>query len=292
MHATTRMAWLAIATSLATLALKLAAYVLTGSISLWSDALEGFVNLAAGLMALGALTLAARPADDGHAFGHDKAEYFASGVEGALILAAALSIIWSAVHRFIAPQPLEHLRPGIVIAAVAGAMNYATARTMLRVGRQHDSITIEADARHLFSDVWTSVGVVSGLVVVMVQPAWGLLDPIMAIAVGIYIIFTGVELLRRSAGGLMDAALPASEIVMAEEAIRAHLPADTGFHALRTRKAGTRRFIEFHLLVPGSMSVAASHAVCDRIEAEIAARLARTAVTIHVEPRETQAAHA
>ncbi len=292
MRATTRMAWLSIATSIATLALKFGAYFLTGSVSLWSDALEALVNLAAGLVALGALTLAARPADENHAFGHDKAEYFSSGVEGALILVAAISIIWSALQRFLAPQALEHLGPGILVAVLAGAMNYTTSRIMLRVGKQHDSITIEADAHHLMTDVWTSVGVISGLVVVMLKPEWAMLDPIMAVAVGIHIIFTGVHLLRRSADGLMDAALPAPEISKAEEAIREHLPHTASFHALRTRKAGARRFIEFHLTVPGAMSVVESHALCDRMEAGIARRLAHATVTIHVEPHETQVEHA
>jgi cation diffusion facilitator family transporter len=291
-RATTRMAWLSIATSIATLALKFTAYFLTGSVSLWSDALEALVNLAAGLVALGALTLAARPADNRHHFGHDKAEYFSSGVEGTLILVAAVSIIWSAAHRFIAPQALEHLLPGILVAIAAGAMNYATARIMLRVARQHDSITIEADARHLLTDVWTSVGVVFGLLVVLAQPAWAWLDPLMAIAVGIHIVFTGVDLLRRSADGLMDTALPMAELSKVEGLIRETLPASASFHALRTRKAGARRFIELHLLVPGTMSVAESHALCDRIETGIAQHLARAAVTIHVEPRETQSAHA
>ena len=291
MRATIRMALLSIVTSLVTLALKFTAYFMTGSVSLWSDAMEAFVNLAAGLFALGALMLAARPADEGHAFGHDKAEYFASAVEGTLILVAAASIIWTATHRLNAPQQLEHLGPGILVAMVAGAVNYATARVMLRVGREHDSITIEADARHLLTDVWTSAGVVVGLLIIMVKPEWALLDSIVAIAVGVHIIFTGIDLLRRSAAGLMDAALPAPEILEVEKAIRAELPADSSFHALRTRKAGARRFIEFHLLVPGSMSVLASHALCDRIEAAIEAHLARAAVTIHVEPGETQDAH-
>ena len=292
MRATTRMALLSIATSLVTLALKFGAYFLTGSVSLWSDALEALVNLAAGLVALGALTLAARPADERHAFGHDKAEYFSSGVEGTLILVAAASIVWSALSRFTTPQPLEHLGPGIVVAILAGAANYTTSRIMLRVGKQHDSIAIEADAHHLMTDVWTSVGVIGGLIVVLLQPAWAILDPVMALAVGVRIVFTGIQLLRRSADGLMDASLPESEIRHAEAAIREELPTRASFHALRTRKAGARRFIEFHLTVPGAMSVADSHALCDRIEASIARKLARAAVTIHVEPHESQPDHA
>jgi cation diffusion facilitator family transporter len=291
MRAVRRMAYLSLATSLVTIVLKFGAYFLTGSVSLWSDALESLVNLAAGVVALGALMVAEQPADDRHAFGHDKAEYFSSGVEGALILVAAVSIIWSAVHRLIDPEPLARLGPGLVVAFLAGAANFAAARVMLKIARQHDSITIEADAKHLLTDVWTSVGIIGGLLVVMAMPQWAILDPLMAIAVGIHIIVTGVSLLRRSADGLMDVALPAAEVKRAETLIRAQVPEGSSFHALRTRKAGARRFLEFHLLVPGTMSVVDSHALCDRIEAALTAHLAKAQVTIHVEPRETQEPH-
>jgi len=291
MRAVRRMAYLSIATSLATIVLKFGAYFLTGSVSLWSDALESLVNLAAGLVALGALMIAEQPADDGHAYGHDKAEYFSSGVEGALILIAAVMIVWSAVHRLVDPQPLARLGPGLVVAFLAGTANFVTARIMLKVARQHDSITIEADAKHLLTDVWTSVGIIAGLLVVMAMPQWSILDPLMAIAVGIHIVVTGVSLLQRSADGLMDAALPAAEVKRAETLIRAELPGGSTFHALRTRKAGARRFLDFHLLVPGTMSVVDSHALCDRIEAALTASLAKAHVTIHVEPRESQAPH-
>ena len=170
-------------------------------------------------------------------------------------------------------------------------MNFATARLMLKVARQHDSITIEADAKHLLTDVWTSVGIIGGLLVVMAMPQWAILDPLMAIAVGIHIIVTGVSLLRRSADGLMDVALPAAEVKRAEALIHAEMPEGSSFHALRTRKAGARRFLEFHLLVPGTMSVLDSHALCDRIEATLTTHLAKAQVTIHVEPNETQAPH-
>lgn len=291
MRAVRRMAYLSIATSLGTIALKFGAYFLTGSVSLWSDALEALVNLVAGLIALGALIVAEQPADDRHAFGHDKAEYFSSGVEGALILVAAVSIVWSAVHRLIEPQPLERLAPGLVVAALAGVMNLVTARIMLKVARQHDSITIEADAKHLLTDVWTSIGVIGGLLVVLAKPQWAILDPMMAIAVGVHIVFTAVGLLRRSADGLMDVALPAAEVGRAEALIRAELPPGASFHALRTRKSGARRFLEFHLLVPGETTVLDSHTLCDRIESALAAHLAKAHVTIHVEPNETQAPH-
>lgn len=287
MKALRRMAMLSIATSIATMALKFGAWFVTGSVSLWSDALESFVNLAAGLTALGALTIAGRPADDDHAFGHDKAEYFASGVEGGLILVAAVAIIWSAVQRLLAPQSLQSLGLGIVVAVAAAAMNFATATIMLRAARRYDSIILEADAKHLMTDVWTSAGIVAGLAVVIFIPHWSILDPVMAIAVGIHIVFTGVDLVRRSANGLMDAALPANEIHAAEAAIRSHLPADASFHDLRTRKAGRRRFLEFHLVVPGGQSVASAHGLCDTIEAAIEARLANTHITIHVEPTES-----
>jgi cation diffusion facilitator family transporter len=291
MTAVRRMALLSIATSIVTLGLKFGAYFLTGSVSLWSDAVEAFVNLAAGLVALGALTLAEQPADEGHTYGHDKAEYFASGVEGALILVAAIAIIWSAVDRLLAPRPLDQLGLGMLIALLAAVANFTAARVMLKVAHQHDSIAIEADAKHLLTDVWTTAGILAGLGVVALAPQWALLDPLMAIAVAVHILFTGIDLLRRSANGLMDAALPAADVERVDALVRAELPAAASFHALRTRKSGSRRFIEFHLLVPGSLSVAESHALCDRIEDALTANLARTHVTIHVEPSETSAPH-
>jgi cation diffusion facilitator family transporter len=286
-----RMALLSIATSIATLALKFGAYFMTGSVSLWSDAVEAFVNLAAGLVALGALTLAEQPADDRHTYGHDKAEYFSSGVEGALILFAAIAIIWSAVQRIVSPQPLEQLGVGMLIAALAAGANFAAARVMLKVARQHDSITIEADAKHLMTDVWTTAGILVGLAVVVWMPQWSILDPVMAIAVAVHILFTGFDLLRRSADGLMDVALPEKDVARVEALIRAELPPAASYHALRTRKAGARRFLELHLLVPGELSVADSHALCDRIEASLHAHFAKAHVTIHVEPNETSAPH-
>jgi cation diffusion facilitator family transporter len=291
MTAVRRMAVLSIATSITTLALKFGAYFLTGSVSLWSDAVEALVNLAAGLVALGALTLAEQPADDRHTYGHDKAEYFSSGVEGALILFAAIAIIWSAVQRIVSPQPLEQLGFGMLVAALAAGANFAAARVMLKVARQHDSITIEADAKHLMTDVWTTAGILVGLAVVVWMPQWSILDPVMAIAVAVHILFTGFDLLRRSADGLMDVALPEKDVARVEALIRAELPPAASYHALRTRKAGARRFLELHLLVPGELSVADSHALCDRIEASLHAHFAKAHVTIHVEPNETSAPH-
>ncbi|MBZ0093095.1 MAG: cation diffusion facilitator family transporter [Sulfuricellaceae bacterium] len=281
------MAALSIGASILTLVLKFGAYYLTGSVSLLSDAAESLVNLTAGLVAFAALTVAARPADASHAYGHDKAEYFSSATEGGLILIAAVSIIYAAVERFIHPAPLSQLGVGLAISLMAAAVNYGVARVMLLVARQHDSITVEADARHLMTDVWTSVGVVGGLAVVMfAPPSWQVLDPLMAVAVGLNIVRTGFDLLRRSWRGLMDESLPADELALIEAAIKEALPPVATFHDLRTRKSGPRRFIECHVLVPGAITVSRSHALCDAIEAAIAARLRNTSVTIHVEPME------
>jgi len=290
MNATRKMALLSIATSIATLALKFGAYFLTDSVSLLSDALEALVNLAAGLIALTALTIAEQPADDRHTYGHDKAEYFSIGVEGSLILFAAVSIIYAGWNRFMHPAPLENLGWGISVGVLAAGMNYTTARLMLQVAAKHDSVTIEADAKHLLTDVWTSAGVLGGLLVIVFVPAWNILDPLIAVVVGLHIIATGVDLLHRSIDGLMDVALSPQEIDKAEELIRAGLPAGASFHALRTRKAGAARFIEFHLLLPGETSVRESHALCDRLEASIASNLAKASVTIHVEPQEAHEA--
>lgn len=282
-----RMALLSIAASLVTMALKFGAWNMTGSVSLFSDAAESLVNLAGGLVAFGALTIAARPADEDHAYGHDKAEYFSSGVEGSLILVAAVSIMYAAVERFFHPQALHDLGPGLLVSFLAALVNFATARVMLTVALKHDSITLEADARHLLTDVWTSAGVLGGLVVVMfAPPSWQILDPIMAVVVALNIVVTGTSLMRRSMAGLMDSSLPQDEVRRIQTEVQALLPPRASIHDLRTRKSGPRRFIEFNLLLPGATSVSDSHALCDRIEAALDAALPKTFVTIHVEPQE------
>ena len=286
MTPTKRMATLSIATSVATLALKFGASVMTGSIGLFSDAMEALVNLAAGLVALAMLAVAERPADDDHAYGHEKAEYFSSGVEGVLILLAAVGIGYAAAGRLLHPAPLERLGPGLLVAALAAIMNLVTARLMLRVAKAHDSIVVEADARHLMADVLTSVAVIAGLLIVMVAPRLALLDSLIAFGVALQIVGTAISLIRRSVDGLMDKSLPAAEIERARAIIGGALPPGAAVAALRTRKAGSRRFIEFKLLVPGGETVAAAHGSCDRIEAALAAALAKAVVTIHVEPLE------
>ncbi|MFA7095182.1 MAG: cation diffusion facilitator family transporter [Gammaproteobacteria bacterium] len=289
---TQRMALLSVGASIATIALKFSAYFLTGSVSLLSDAAESLVNLVAALVAFGVLSIVAQPADARHTYGHDKAEYFSSGVEGALIVVAAVSILYAAIDRFLHPAPIEQLGIGLLVAAAAAAVNYVTAKIMLRVAAEHDSITLEADARHLLTDVWTTGGIIAGLIVVLLTPPqWQIIDPIMAVLVALHILKTGFGLMRRSLDGLMDVALPHEELSQIQAAIQTELPPGAEYHALRTRKAGAKRFIDFHLLMPEHTSIGDAHQVCDRIEAAIERKLARTSVTIHVEPIESHTDH-
>jgi cation diffusion facilitator family transporter len=285
MSITRRVALLSVAAAIVTLLLKFGAYFLTGSVGLLSDAIESFVNLAAALIAFTAITIAGRPPDSNHTYGHDKAEYFSSGAEGTLILIAAGSIIFSAVHRLLNPAPLENLGLGAAVALVASAINFGVSRIMLRVARQEDSIALEADAHHLMTDVWTSVGVVAGILLVSAT-GWQMLDPLIAIAVAINIIWMGVQLLRRSTAGLMDVTLPGGEVAVIQSVINHVAGAETPYHALRTRKSGSRRFIDFHLLLPGKTTVQESHDLVSAIEAAIEQELPNTYVTIHVEPSE------
>ncbi|MDN3576496.1 cation diffusion facilitator family transporter [Chitinimonas viridis] len=279
------LAMLSIAAACLTLGLKFWAYHLTGSVGLYSDAMESFVNLAAAIAALVALTIAAQPADPGHPFGHEKAEYFASGLEGGLIFVAALAIAYEAVQRLLHPAPVAQLGMGMLISLVASAINGGLAWLMLGYARKHDSIVLEADAKHLLTDVWTSAGVVAALCLLLVlPPSWWWLDPLIAIVVAANIVRTGADLLRRSADGLMDAALPAEEQGSIRRILEQQLAPGLRYTGLRTRKAGNRRFVEFKLLVAPAMTVADSHALCDTLEAAIMAELNRCQVTIHVEP--------
>jgi cation diffusion facilitator family transporter len=282
---TRRIILLSISASIVTMALKIGAYAFTGSVGLLSDAMESFVNLAAALVAFMALTIADRPADQSHAYGHEKAEYFSSGVEGALILVAAIMIISAAVQRFMHPAPLTDLGPGLTIATLASGINLGVSRYMLRMAKRYDSISLEADAQHLMTDVWTSLGVVAALgVVALTPPGWVILDPIVAVLVGLNIIHTGVSLIRRSMGGLMDSSLSEDEILQIKKAIRESLAPGTSFHGLRTRKSGSRRFVDLHVTVPGDLCVTEGHDFCERIEAAIEAQLPRTSVSTHLEP--------
>lgn len=281
------MAWLSLAAALSTMALKFTAWYLTGSVGLFSDALESLVNLSAALIALSALHLAGRYADAKHPYGHDKIAYFSSGAEGAMILVAAVLIAISALQRLFNPAALEALPLGAALATVAALINAAVAGVMLRVARRYDSIILEADAKHLLTDVWTTVAVLLGLVGLYLLPAgWQFLDPVIALGIAGHILGTGIDLLRRSVDGLMDAALPVAEQERLGHTIESTAGGMASFHALRTRKAGTRRFIEFHLLVPGRLSVQQAHDLCELIEERIHQQLANASILIHVEPQE------
>lgn len=283
-----RFAWLSIAAALATIALKAAAYLLTGSIGLLSDALESLVNLAGAVVALAVLTWAEMPEDEEHAYGHGKAEYFSSGVEGGLILLAAVSIGWAAVDRLAHPHPIESAGIGLAVSAVASVINLIVALVLLKAGRQHHSIALEADAKHLMTDVWTSLGVIAGVsLVVLTKIQW--LDPVVALIVAANIIWHGVALVRRSVLGLMDTALPAVEAELVNQVLARYAKIGVQFHALRTRQAGARRFVSFHVLVPGGWTVRRGHDLLEEIEAEIRAAVANTTVFTHLEPVEDPA---
>ncbi len=278
-------ALLSVGASIVTLLLKFGAYFLTNSVGLLSDAAESGVNLTAALIAFAAITIADRPADDNHSYGHDKAEYFSSGAEGALILVAAVTILYAAGQRILNPMPVENIGVGALVAGIASAINFGVSRIMLRVSKQHDSIALEADAHHLMTDVWTSVGVIGGVILVGLT-GWELLDPLLAIAVGVNIIWMGIKLIRRSSQGLMDQSLPAPEVEVVRRAVETTAGKDTPYHALRTRKSGSRRFIDMHLLLPGRTTVQESHDLVTEIEASIQEQLANSFITIHVEPVE------
>jgi len=278
----TRYAWLSIAAAVATIALKTAAYVLTGSVGLFSDAVESLVNLVGAVMALSMLIVASRPADEDHSYGHSKAEYFSSGVEGTLILIAALSIAAAAVRRLMAPQLLEQVGIGLAVSAGAAVINLAVATILLRAGKQHHSITLEANAQHLFTDVWTSVGVIAAVAAVAAT-GWLRLDPIVALLVAGNILWTGTRIVRRSILGLMDTALPAGELAAVKAALDSRLSDGVEYHALRTRQSGARRFVSFHVLVPGGWTVHRGHELLEDLEARIRAAVPNVTVFTHLE---------
>ncbi|MFN8459132.1 MAG: cation diffusion facilitator family transporter [Anaerolineae bacterium] len=284
----TRFAWLSIATALATIGLKLGAYFLTGSVGLLSDALESLVNLVAAIIALAVLTVSARPPDEEHTYGHSKAEFFSSGAEGGLILVAAVSIIMAAIPRLITPQPLEQVGLGLGVSVLASLINLGTAQILLQAGKRHRSITLEADAHHLMTDVWTSVGVLVGIGAVWLT-GWERLDPVIALLVAANIIWAGVSLVKRSMLGLMDTALPPEDQAMIQQILEPYRQQGIQFHALRTRSAAARRFISLHVLVPGIWTVQQGHNLLERIEADLRSRLEPVTVFTHLEPREDTA---
>ncbi len=279
-------AWLSVATAVATLGLKAGAAYITGSVSLLSDALESIVNLVAALGAVLALREAAKPADDEHPHGHDKVEYFSSGFEGALILAAAVTIATTAIPRLLDPRPLEDTGIGLAISTAASGINLLVARMLFAAGKKHRSITLEADAHHLMTDVWTSAGVLVAVVLVRLTGLlW--LDPVAALIVAANIVRTAVMLIRRSLLGLMDTALDAASQKQIDEVLAAVSASEpVSFHAVRTREAGSRRFIDLHVLVPGSWTVQQGHDLCEEVERRLRELSPRTSVLTHLEPVE------
>lgn len=284
----TRFAWLAIAAAIITIGLKVTAYTLTGSVGLLSDALESLVNLAAAIMALAMLTVAARPPDADHTYGHSKAEYFSSAIEGLLILVAAISIGWTAWSRMMSPQPIEQAGLGLAVSIAASLVNLAVAQILIRAGKRYRSITLEADAHHLMTDVWTSIGVLIGVGLVWLT-GWNQLDPIIAMLVAANILWSGVQLVRRSALGLMDTALPEVELALVRKVLDTYTARGVQYHALRSRQAAARRFVSIHLLVPDSWTIQQGHNLAEEIEGAICRTLPHTTVFTHLEPQDDPA---
>ena len=280
-----RLLWLSIAAAVATIALKTLAWALTGSVGLLSDAAESVVNLVAAIVAMLALRWALKPPDEEHAYGHAKAEYFAAGVEGALIVAAALTIAATALTRLLDPQPIDDAGIGVAISAAASLINLGVGWLLLTTGRRERSIVLEADGRHLMTDVWTSAGVIAGVIAVALT-GWERLDPLIALLVAANIVVTGSALVRRSVGGLMDRGLDAPDQAAIADALATFEREGVRFHAVRTRQAGSRAFISLHVLVPGAWSVQHGHDVVEDVEAELRRRLPHATVFTHLEPAE------
>lgn len=275
--------WISIVASILTIGLKWMAYSATDSVGFLSDAMESGINLLAGIVAFYSLTVAARPADKEHPFGHDKAEYFSSLTEGVLIVLAAFGIAYTAINRLYHPQPLQALDYGMLLSVVATIINFITSRVLLYFSKKHNSITIEADAHHLMTDVWTTVGIIAGIFLVKIT-GWQLLDPIMAILVAISIVYTGVKLIIRSTDGLMDSQLTEKEMVLIRKVLDCYKSNEIDYHALYTRRASAKQFITFHLLFPGEYTVFKAHEVTKQIELELKKLLPLADVFIHVEP--------
>lgn len=280
-----RFGWLAVVAALATIALKTGAWWVTGSVGMLSDAAESVVNLVAAVVALVALKVAAMPADKNHHFGHSKAEYFSAAVEGIMIFVAAAAIIVLAILRLLSPRDLTEVGLGLGISLVAAVINGVVGIVLIRAGRQHRSITLRADGQHLMTDVWTSVGVVVGVTLVWLT-GWNWLDPVVAIGVGINILWTGYRLIGESTAGLMDVSLPKGDNARLHEILDGHRSAGIDFHAVRTRESGARQFMEMHMLVPGHWSVQQGHDVMEDLIEEINSVFPDLRVTGHLEPIE------
>jgi cation diffusion facilitator family transporter len=280
----TRFAWLSIAAAIITIALKSAAYYFTGSVGLLSDALESLINLAAAIVALLTLRIAAQPADEEHAFGHDKAEYFSSGIEGTLIFIAALSIAYTAIRRMFAPQPLEQLGIGLIVSGIATVVNLLVALVLLKAGKKHHSLVLEADGHHLMTDVWTSVGVVIGVGLVNLT-GWLRLDPIVAILVAVNIVWTGYGLIKRSVLGLMDTAVSPEIQTVAENVLKEYAEREgITYENFRSRQSGMKKFFYVDIQFPNDWTIHYVHEIADRIEIEIQKKIVNSIVFTHLEP--------
>ncbi len=280
-----RYAWLSIGAALATIGLKTSAYLLTGSVGLLSDAIESLVNFSAALLALYVIRVGARPPDEQHAYGHEKAEYFSSGAEGGMIVIAAVTIVWVCIRRLIEPQEIDQVDLGIGVSFLATMINLVVARVILAAGRRYRSIALEADAHHLMTDVWTSGGVIAGVGLVGLT-GWNVLDPILGLGIAFHVAWVGVGLLRRSILGLMDTALPSEDIAKIQAILDANSSEKVQYHALRTRQSGARSFVSLHIQVPGNWSVQRGHDLAEKMEAEIRQALPLVTVFTHIEPRE------
>lgn len=284
-----KFAYLSIAAAVITIALKFSAYLYTGSMGLLSDALESCVNLIAAIVALIMIHIAEKPADEGHEFGHTKAEYFSSAIEGGLIMVAAFSIIWSAVPRLFAPQPIENVGLGLAISVSASLVNLGVAIVLLKNAKTHRSLLLEADGKHLMTDVWTSAGVIIAVLLVNLTGLL-ILDPIIAVLVALNIIWTGFSLLKRSANGLMDASISEGELKMVTDYLDGVSNDEFEYHSLMSRQAGQRKFISLHLLVPGAWSVQKGHDFAEHIEETIEDMFTEpVTVSTHIEPIEDPA---
>ncbi|QIF03970.1 cation diffusion facilitator family transporter [Roseimicrobium sp. ORNL1] len=281
----THYAWLSIAAAVVTFTLKMTAWWFTGSVGLLSDGLESLVNFAAAVIALVALKVAAIPADDDHAYGHTKVEYFSSGMEGGLIVLAAVGIAWTAISRLVHPEPLEAIGLGLWLSTSASLINLAVAQVLYRVGKKEHSVTLQASGDHLMTDVWTSAAVIVAVGLVAFT-GWQMLDPIIGLFLAGHIVFVGVRLVRQSLLGLMDTGLDAEDMAVVNEVLDHHRENGVQFHALRTRQAGAWRFMSVHVLVPGDWTVARGHELSEEIENELRERLPRLTALTHLEPVE------
>lgn len=275
---------------MATITLKVIAWRVTDSVGLLSDAVESLVNLVAAVAMLVLLRVAARPADRNHLFGHSKAGYFSAAIEGQMVFVAALAIMWTAVERFLHPRPIDEVGLGLALSVVASFINGVVGICLVRAGRRYRSLPLKADGRHLLTDVWTSAGVILGVLLVAVTGIERL-DPVVAFAVGIGIVVTGWKLLRASVEGLMDIAMSDADNQVIADVLKRFVSDQVHFHALRTRESGNHRFAEVHVLVPGAWSVQQGHDLVEEVEAAVRENIGDVALTCHLEPSEDPRAY-